>query len=348
MRAFLAALVLLTVTACGPGGFNGVYNLPLPGGADVGDHPYRVRVQFTDVLDLVPQAGVKVNDVPVGRVDQIDVGEDGWTAEVVLLVNGDVSLPANAAASVRQSSLLGEKFVELRAPRDEQAAGRLTDDAVIPAIRTNRNAEIEEVFGALSMLLNGGGVAQFQQIAREVNKALEGNEEGIRALLSNMDTFVGELDSHRSEITRALTSLNRLAGKVAAQNGQITGVLKDLGPGLDVLTKQREQLVGLLKSLDNLSRVAVDTVNKSKDDIVADLKALAPTLRGLAAAGEKLPQSFELLLTYPFTDKAVQTIKGDYLNVYVDLVPAATGPDPDAPAVPLRPMDAPVLVSGGR
>ncbi|MET0237223.1 MAG: MCE family protein [Kibdelosporangium sp.] len=346
MRAVLLT-VLLLVSGCGAGGFNGVYNLPLPGGADLGDHPYRVRVQFADVLDLVPQSGVKVNDVAVGRVDQIDVAEDGWTAEVVLLVNGDVALPANAAAAVRQSSLLGEKFVELRAPSIESASGKLADNSVIPQERTNRNAEIEEVFGALSLLLNGGGVAQFQQIAREVNNALAGNETGIRSLLSNMDEFVGELDSHRHEITRALTSLNRLAATVAAQRGRITGVLKDLGPGIDVLTQQREDLVGMLKSLDNLSTVAVDTVNRSKDDIVADLKALAPTLRSLAAAGEKLPQSFELLLTYPFTDVAAQAIKGDYLNVFVELAPPVTT-DPDAPAVPLRPMDEPVLPAGGR
>ncbi|CAM4166145.1 MCE family protein [Kibdelosporangium persicum] len=344
MRVLIVVAVLL-LSGCGAGGFNGVYNFPLPGGADIGDHPYRVRVQFSDVLDLVPQAGVKVNDVPVGRVDSIDVGADGWTAEVVLLVNGDVTLPANAQASVRQSSLLGEKFVELRAPA--AASGRLDDNAVIPVDRTNRNAEVEEVFGALSLLLNGGGVGQFQQIAREVNNALSGNEEGLRSLLSNMDQFIGELDNHRTEITRALTSLNRLAATVSAQRGRITGVLKDLGPGIDVLTRQREQLVGLLKSLDNLSKVAVQTVTRSKDDIVADLKALAPTLRALASAGEKLPQSFELLLTYPFTDKAVESIKGDYLNVFIHLAPPAA-PDPDAPAVPLRPMDPPVGTPGGR
>ncbi len=348
MRALLLVALLLTTTACGAGGFNGVYNLPLPGGADLGDHPYRVRVQFTDVLDLVPQAGVKVNDVAVGKVDEIDVGGDGWTAEVVLLVNGDVKLPANASAAVRQSSLLGEKFVELSAPRADPASARLVDNDLIPVERTNRNAEIEEVFGALSLLLNGGGIGQFQQIAREVNNALDGNESGIRALLSNMDKFIGELDAHRSEITRALENLNRLAATVSAQRDEIAGVLKDLSPGLDVLIKQRNDLVDMLKSLDKLSQVAVDTVNRSKDDIVADLEALAPTLRGLAAAGEKLPQSLELLLTYPFTDKAAATIKGDYMNTFVTLQLPKPPKDPDDPAVPLPPMDPPVFTQGSR
>jgi len=104
----LAALVCaasLALTGCE---FS-VYSLPLPGGADLGDHPYSVRVKFRDVLDLVPQSSVKVNDVTVGRVDEVTV--DGYTAEVTVLLRDDVELPDNAEAEIRQTSLLGEKFV---------------------------------------------------------------------------------------------------------------------------------------------------------------------------------------------------------------------------------------------
>ncbi|WP_461123251.1 MCE family protein [Saccharothrix stipae] len=309
----------LVLTGCGSGGFDGVYNMPLPGGADVGDRPYEVRVQFKDVLDLVPQAGVKVDDVPVGRVDRIDLGADGWTAEVTVLVNGDVRLPGNAVARLRQSALLGEKYVELAKPAEGREEGTLADGSVIPVERTNRNPEVEEVFGALSMLLNGGGIAQLQDISRELNAALEGNEPQIRSLLDNLNTLVGDLDAHKGEITRALDGLNRLGGTLNAQRDQITGVLDGLEPGLKVLSEQRTQLVTLLQSLDTLSDVAVDTVNKSKDDIVADLKALTPTLQKLVEAGTNLPNAFELLLTYPFPDSALDAIKGDYTNMYADI-----------------------------
>ena len=82
--AALTAGVLL-LAECG--GFRGAYSLDLPGGADLGDDPYTVTVQFLDVLDLVPQSGVRVADVPVGRVDEIELNDD-WTAEVTLTVNG--------------------------------------------------------------------------------------------------------------------------------------------------------------------------------------------------------------------------------------------------------------------
>ncbi|MEU5694264.1 MCE family protein [Actinosynnema sp. NPDC020468] len=319
MRRLVVVLVAFLLAGCGSGGFDGVYNMPLPGGADVGDRPYRVKVRFKDVLDLVPQAGVKVNDVPVGRVEGIGLGPDGWTAEVTLLVNGSVTLPANAVAKLRQSALLGEKYVELGNPATGQEQGTLTDGATIPVERTNRNPEVEEVFGALSMLLNGGGIAQLQNISKELSAALEGNEPEIRSLLSDVDTLVGQLDEHKAEITRALDGVNRLGGTLNAQRDQITGVLDGLEPGLKVLSDQRTQLVTLLQSLDKLSDVAVDTVNRSKDDIVADLKALAPTLQKLAEAGTNLPNGFELLLTYPFPDSAVDGIKGDYTNLYADI-----------------------------
>ena len=110
-------------------------------------------------------------DVPVGRVDEIELGDD-WTAVVTVTVNGDVDLPANAVAAIQQSSLLGEKYIELAAPGGVRSQGQLEDGALIPLERTNRNVEVEELLGALSLVLNGGGLAQLQTINRELGEAL--------------------------------------------------------------------------------------------------------------------------------------------------------------------------------
>ena len=60
---------------------------------------------------------VKVDDVTVGRVDEIRL--DGYHAEVTAASCRDsVKLPDNAVAEIRQTSLLGEKFVSLSAPAD--------------------------------------------------------------------------------------------------------------------------------------------------------------------------------------------------------------------------------------
>ncbi len=312
----LATTALVLVSGCG---FTGVSGLPLPGGADLGDKPYQVKVRFADVLDLVPNAGVRVNDVPVGRVNEIGLAPGSWDAEAILQVNRGVELPANATARLRQSSLLGEKYVELAAPPEPEAPqGKLINGDVIGIDRSGRNPEVEEVLGALSLLLNGGGVSQLQNITRELNNALEGRESDARNLLGNLDELVAGLDAQRDDITRALDSVNRLSASLNEQRGNIDTALRDLEPGLRVLNDQRGQLVTMLQSLDRLSGVATNVVDQSQDDLVHNLQALQPTLANLEAAGDDLPKSFEILLTYPFTDGAAEGIKGDYTNLYID------------------------------
>ena len=258
----LAGSVLLA--GCGTGGFSGVYDMPLPGGADLGAAPYRITARFTDVLDLVPQASVKVDDAPGGRVDKVVLAPDTHSAVVHMSVNGTVRLPGNASAVLRQSSLLGEKFIELDTPAREKATGRLAEGAVIPVSRTNRNPEVEEVLGALSLLLNGGGVNQLKDITRELNNTFSGNEPQIRALLGRVDQLATELDGQRGDIVRAIDGLDRLAGTLKGQTGNLTNALDNLGPGLKVVTEQRDQLVGMLGSLDRLSGVTVDTIKDRK------------------------------------------------------------------------------------
>ncbi len=332
-RLTAAALACLTAAGCG----SGLYDVDLPGGADLGDHPYQVTVHFRDVLDLVPQSAVKVEDVPVGRVESITLSADGRTAVVTLSVNGSIRLAGNAFARLRQSSVLGEKFVELDDPDDAARLGTLADGAVIPVERTNRNPEVEEVFGALSLLLNGGGIGQLQLITKELNNALTGRGADIKSLLKNLDTFAGALDEHRAEIVRAIEGMDRLAADLGPRGDQITALLEGLGPGIEVLAGQREQFVTMLKSLDRLSGVAVDVVQRSKDDIVADLRALEPTLRELNKAGARLPQAMELLFTFPFSDKAMTAVRGDYINSYLTFN-ARSAPRSGA-ALPLPPVD---------
>lgn len=357
LATVLSGLVL-ALTGCGQGGFGGMYDAPLPGGADLGPHPYRVTAAFRDVLDLVPQASVKVNEVAVGRVATVQTGPDGWTADVVMEVNDGVALAPNAVAELRQSSLLGEKYVALANP-PQPSQGRMRDGARIPLDRTNRNPEVEEVLGALSMLLNGGGIGQMQNIVQELNKAIGGNESDLRELNANLDRFTGDLDRQKSDIVRAIDGLNRLSASLSGQNRNIATALDNLGPGLKVLNEQRGEFVTMLQSMDRLSHVAVDTVNRSKDDTVANLKALSPILQKLAEAGDKLPKSLQLLVTYPFTDYSTNIIKGDYANLSVKLdadfdsivdfllasgsqgPPSPKGPGTAAPPLPLPASPAP-------
>ncbi|MEU4714128.1 MCE family protein [Micromonospora purpureochromogenes] len=334
-----AVLVALLPAGCG---LPDLADLPLPGGAPKGAG-YTVTVEFSDVLDLVPQAAVKVDDVTVGSVEKISLA--GWTARVTLRIGSGVRLPSNATAAVRQSSLLGEKYVTVAAPVSGASTNRLADGDVIPLSRTNRGAEVEEVLAALGLLLNGGGLAQLRTINQELGTALAGREPAVRDALGQLDEFIGGLDKQKADLVRALDALDRLTGRLNRQKQVLGDAVDSLAPGLTVLARQRAQLTSALTALDKLGDVGTRVVNRSRDDTVANLRALQPILEELVRAGDDLPKSLDFMLSYPFPPNVTGAIVGDFVNLSVtaDLDSAsilanlaAAAPAPAGPAAPPR------------
>jgi phospholipid/cholesterol/gamma-HCH transport system substrate-binding protein len=329
----LAAAAALLLSACD---FS-VSKMPLPGGADVGDDPIVVHAIFPDVLDLVPQSTVKLNDVTIGKVT--DVSLKNYQADVEMTLRKDVDLPDNVEAEIRQTSLLGEKFVSLRMPESPSEA-RLGDKDVIGLDRTNRNPEVEEVLGALSLLLNGGGVAQLKTIAHELNLALEGREGNARSVLTQIESFMSQLDENKGDIVHAIDALNRLAVAANKQRGTIEAALDELPSALQSLDKQRADLVKMLGALDRLGNVGTQVIAASKDSTINALRSLNPILGKLGETGDDFIKAFHVFLTYPFVDEVVgrdpqvarKLHMGDYTNLSVQLdiniggIPPGGGP----------------------
>lgn len=331
----LAVTSLTAVTGCG---FKGAQSFTLPGGVGTGSDATVITVEFSDALDLVPQSSVKVNDVTVGSVGDIKLGKDPKGNDIAVVkvrIKKDVVLPSNSTASLRQTSLLGEKFVDIEAPLPDKAVGRLKTGDTIKIGFTTRNVEIEEVLSALSLVLNGGGLEQVQTISKEITAALKDREPQVRSLLTQLNTFIGGLDDQKADIVRALDSLDRLTARLSAQRTIIAAALDDLPGGVKVLADQRASLTKLLTGLDRLGDVSVRVINASQTNTVADLKALQPILAGLNSAGDSLPKSLELLTTYPFPQQIDTGIRGDYANLYInlDLKSILVNPLPNPPSL---------------
>ena len=327
--AAVFAAATMVLTGCG---FHGLYGMNLPGGADLGSHPFQLTIYFDNVLDLVPQSAVKVNDVPVGRVEGVtlsnpndnsgDKATNGWTAKVTVSVNSDVKLPENARAMVKQTSLLGEKYVDLEQPLGSPAPAQLKNGDTIPITRTGSAPETEEVLGALSLLLNGGGLQQIKVITTELNKALDGNQAAVRDLLGRLNTFVGTLDRQKSEIISALESVDRLARTLNDNKQKIAAALDTFPQALEILKNNRTKLTTLLVSLSNLGTVATRVITETQANLVSSLKSLAPVVEQLQASGSDLVESLRIGGTFPFPlGRTLQAVRGDYANLalYLDL-----------------------------
>jgi phospholipid/cholesterol/gamma-HCH transport system substrate-binding protein len=310
-----AAAAVLTAGLLSACEFDGAYDLPLPGSPVDADHSYEVTADFLDILNVVPRSPVMVDDVTVGEVT--DVERVGWHARVTLRVRDDVELPDNAIADIRQVSLLGEKYVALEAPTGTPATGRLGEGDTIELSETGRNPEVEEVLGALSFLLSGGGVAQLGTITAELNQVMGGRTDKLRNLLGNLEGFVGTLDDQKVDIVRALESINGLTSTLNAEKDTITGALDVAGPAVKVLAAQHDELIGMLTALDDLGEVGTRVIGQSKDNLIASLKHLQPVLARLREAGDALAPGLNLLISFPFPKEASEIVKGDYANTSI-------------------------------
>lgn len=314
LRWFAAAFAaLVALTGCG---FKGAYSLPLPGGNASGS-VYHVTAVFDNVQDLVPMSAVRVDDVAVGDVTSINYDPHDGKAHVKMRIKSSVRLPANAVATLEQTTLLGEKYIALGRPANQTPVGTLKDGQVISDRATSNLPDVEELFGVLSAVLNGGDLQDLRTIDFEISKALSGREQSVKSALTQLDTFVSGLNSQKKQIVRALDELNRFSGALAKQTGTIATALDTLGPGLKVLADERQQFTGLLTDLSRFGKVATRIITASRVQTVAGLRDLQPVLRHLRAAGSNLPHSLELLITYPFPKNIDKAIPGDYNGLYL-------------------------------
>lgn len=298
--------------------FNGAYDLPLPGNKVSKDDSIAITADFADALNVVPRTSVMVDDVAVGQVTQVD--RVGWHARVQMRVRKDLKLPANVEADVRQTSLLGEKYIALIDPPAGTASSeRLKAGAKIPLSATGRNPEVEEVLGALSMLLTGGGVGQLHTITVELNNMLNGRQDKARDLLDKLNALIGTLDGQKNDIITAMEAVDKLASTLVRERKTLTSALDAMGPALKVLNDQHATLMKMLRQLDKLGVVGTRVIRNSKDNIVATLRHLGPALKGLADAGDSLPKGLALLASFPFPKEAANIAMGDYANALFHL-----------------------------
>jgi phospholipid/cholesterol/gamma-HCH transport system substrate-binding protein len=309
----VASSAALTATGCA---FQGLNSLPLPGAVGRGPGATTYHVEVANVGTLESNSPVMVNDVVVGSVGTMTV--QGWHANVDVSVKPDVIIPANAIATVGQTSLLGSMHLQLSPPLGEAPRGRLQPGATIQLNKSSTYPSTEQTLSALSVVVNAGGLGQFGDIIHNFNAAVSGREPQIRDLIDRLDTFVGTLNDQRDNIIATIEALNRFSATFASNDQIITAALKNIPPALDVLLKQRPRLTEALEKLGNFSDITTRLVNDTQADLVTNLKNLAPTLCALADVGPDIDDALAFLPMFPLPQNLIDRgIRGDYMNLFI-------------------------------
>jgi phospholipid/cholesterol/gamma-HCH transport system substrate-binding protein len=309
----VAVLALLATVLSGCA-WRGLNSLTLPGTEGSGAGAFKIQAQLPDVSTLQENSRVRVGDVNVGTVTKIE--RQGWHARITMTLNGDVELPANAVATVGQTSLLGSAHVELAAPDGVAPQGRLRGGSLIPLASGGAYPNTEQTLAALSLLLNGGGLGQVQDITEALSTAFAGREADLRSAIDQLDELMSRLNAQTGDIIAASESLNGLADQFAASKPVLDNALRTIPDALAVLAEQRTTLADALDVFGKFGALTADAVNQSKDNLVAELKDLGPVLESLGDAGPALTRALSLMATFPWPKETLANwMRGDYANL---------------------------------
>jgi len=307
--------VVLSMGSSGCADWRGVNSLPLPGTEGGEPGSYTIQAQLPDVDNIERNSRVRVGDVTVGNVTKIE--RQGWNALLTMSINGDVVLPANATATVGQTSLLGSLHIELSPPKDVASEGRLANGSVIPLAAGSSYPNTEQALASVSLVLNGGGIGNIQDVTQALSTAFRGRDGGdLRSLLTQLDTFVTYLNDQTGDIIAASDGLNNLVGQLADQKQVVDKALKTIPNALAVLNDERTNLADALGELGKFSALTADSVNESKDALVKNLRNLGPVLQSLEDAGPALTRSLDFFTTFPFPKPTLSKwLRGDFANL---------------------------------
>ena len=230
---------------------------------------YTLVAGFANLKGLKTGDEIRMAGVKVGAIEQTRLADH--RVEALLAIEPNVKIPADAVASIEQSSLLGSNYLGITFGTP---GGALLKDQ--NEIKTKVTADMSEV---ISQLGNLG--AKLDQVVGEIGKSLGGGEGG--GLFQRLDKLVTE---NGPKLTATISNLQDVTAKIKNGEGTFGKLVND--------TKLHDDL---LASVGEIKQAATDARTFMGDAklVVADVKAGKGTL-GLLLYDEPTASSLKVSL----------------------------------------------------
>ena len=290
------------------------------GGGDI-----TITAQFEDVGDLVVGHSVQVADVRIGEVTGIALDDD-FKATITMNVKESVKVPRDASALLRTTSLLGEKFIELRVPEDRGTKGPFLRDGD----RIRETGEAPELEFIAEQAVTVLGAVSSTDLATLIETGAIGfGERGpeIQQLIGDLSTFTGALASRTGDITRIIDRLGEASATLADGSDELDQLLLNLADTTTLLVDNRERTLTALDELSRLARIQnTEVFEPYLADVQRQLVQVDAILREVAGSSAEIGGVVDWL--DQFGIKIPQGIPGDFAQVHLYAVPADLDDNP--------------------
>jgi len=285
--------------------------------------PVELTATFDDVGDLVAGHSVQVADVRVGSITRIELTDD-YRAKVTMRIKDGLELPSNSEAVLRTTSLLGEKFIELRPERDADGAevaatGTLQDGDEVA--RTTQAPELEFVAEEAVNVLGGVVSNDLAALIETGSVGFGGRAAELGSLIDSLSVISATLADQTGNIVRIIDGLDAATATLAGGSSQVDQLLVNLAGTTELLADNRELTLQTLRDLTRLAKAQNEIVFQPfRDDMERQIQQLDAILQVVASQREEVGVLVDWLAE--FTRKVPLGVPEDFAQVYGWLQPA--------------------------
>lgn len=260
-----------------------------------------VTADFADTTGVYVGNDVTYLGVKVGEI--VDVEPRGTTMRVVMQLEPDTRVPADAGAEILQGSLVTDRFIELGPAWD--GGPTLASGAHITTDHTRSPATVDEIAKAIDDLVlaldaglgrKGGGAGLGDMLATTA-AALEGNGSHLRRALAESRDALEVLNSKDADLTAVSKNLVQLVTTLARRDRQLRDFTTAAADTTGVLADQRQELVATLDSLDRLTRLTKTFLKDNAGVLGDDLAGLAEVVGIVQRNQDSLEEAFDVMPT---------------------------------------------------
>lgn len=280
-----------------------------------------VTVVFSDSGDLQPRGSVQTADVRIGRIGSISLTKD-FKARVTLHINPGHEVPRDSAAILRTTSLLGEKFVELRPNGDPTKGPFLRDGDVITEVEQAPELEFvaEQAVNVLGAVTSGDVATLIDTGAT----SFAGRKDDLRTLITSIDSYSAALASRTTAIGKIVDNFDVAMTKFAGGAGDLKAVLGDLATTTQVLAQNRDQAVTALRNLARLAAVQNEVLDKYQSNVERQIRQVDGIVKIVAGQTTEVQSLIDWLDR--FVNVLPDIIPNDFTNVFLWVIPGALDP----------------------
>ncbi|MGN2635735.1 MCE family protein [Nocardia takedensis] len=265
----------------------------------------KITAYFDRSVGIYEGSEVRILGVPVGKVSSVE--PQGDQVKIVMSVDRDYDIPAEANAAQVTPSVVSDRFIQLTPVY--RGGPKMERTATIPRERTVTPVEVDQLYKSiadLSEALGPNGANRdgaVNDLVRSSAANLEGNGQALGESITQLSRAARLLSDSRGDIFDTVENLQSFVSMLAVNDQQVRQFNTQLADLSGFLASERQNLG---QALDLLS-VALGDVARFIDDnraLVAEnaaalttlTKTLADQRDDLAAALPVLPVALSNLI----------------------------------------------------